>query len=233
MLRKIGRSSSWALRKASSPHAYQSTGLCACCRRYGLVSWTRRLVKDGALMGGFRVEGGSSRHLRGNGGESRKRRGSRLERWTCHRAEQHIRRALPAWRFALWFSRRLRSDGAFHRDRRRFVVQIGANGDLLAKGAGDARLDAQVEDMRGRRAIAERDGQAVAEAVDCDDAERLAAGHDQLGRLFLADLHAAEVDGVGRHVERGPNVAADMERDDGRLRVVGLQDDLLLEGPGG
>src|SRR3982751_857660 len=29
---------------ASSPQGLQSTGLCACCRRYGLVSWISRLV---------------------------------------------------------------------------------------------------------------------------------------------------------------------------------------------
>ena len=35
---------SLAFAKASSPHAYQSTGLCACWRRYGLVSLIRRFV---------------------------------------------------------------------------------------------------------------------------------------------------------------------------------------------
>src|SRR5262249_29880323 len=33
-----------ALANASGPHGYQSTGLWACCRRYGLVCWARRLV---------------------------------------------------------------------------------------------------------------------------------------------------------------------------------------------
>src|SRR5215213_10185676 len=43
MLRKIGRSSSFARSSASGPHGYQSTGLLACWSRYGLVSWARRL----------------------------------------------------------------------------------------------------------------------------------------------------------------------------------------------
>ena len=37
MLKKTGLSSSSALRKASSPQGYQSTGFSACWRRYGLV----------------------------------------------------------------------------------------------------------------------------------------------------------------------------------------------------
>src|SRR6185312_6301949 len=43
MERKIGRSSSRARAKASSPHAYQSTGLPACSCRYGLEAPARRL----------------------------------------------------------------------------------------------------------------------------------------------------------------------------------------------
>src|SRR6184192_1367573 len=35
MERKIGLSSAHDFANASSPHGYQSTGLCACCRRYG------------------------------------------------------------------------------------------------------------------------------------------------------------------------------------------------------
>src|SRR6188508_776738 len=42
MERKIGRSSARARPSASSPHGYQSTGLFACWRRYGLVSPARR-----------------------------------------------------------------------------------------------------------------------------------------------------------------------------------------------
>src|SRR3954469_11817121 len=42
--KKIGRSSARARSNASGPHGYQSTGLCACCNRYGEVSWIRRLV---------------------------------------------------------------------------------------------------------------------------------------------------------------------------------------------
>jgi hypothetical protein len=42
MLTRIGLLSSRALFNASSPHGYQSTGLWACCSRYGLVSRARR-----------------------------------------------------------------------------------------------------------------------------------------------------------------------------------------------
>ena len=40
----MGRSSSLARPSASAPHGYQSTGLCACCSRYGLVSPASRLA---------------------------------------------------------------------------------------------------------------------------------------------------------------------------------------------
>src|SRR5215204_6108782 len=46
MERRIGRSSARASSKASSPHAYHSTGLSACWRRYGLVSWARRFISS-------------------------------------------------------------------------------------------------------------------------------------------------------------------------------------------
>ena len=42
MLRKIGTSRDCAAASASCPHGYQSTGLCACCNRYGLISLIRR-----------------------------------------------------------------------------------------------------------------------------------------------------------------------------------------------
>src|SRR5690242_2942735 len=42
MERRIGRSSARARASASSPQAYQSTGLWACWSRYGLVSSIRR-----------------------------------------------------------------------------------------------------------------------------------------------------------------------------------------------
>src|SRR5688500_3385128 len=42
MLSRIGRFSSRARSSASEPQGYQSTGLLACCRRYGLVSLARR-----------------------------------------------------------------------------------------------------------------------------------------------------------------------------------------------
>src|SRR5215216_1407023 len=43
MLSRIGFRSARARSSASGPHGYQSTGLCACCSRYGLVSFARRL----------------------------------------------------------------------------------------------------------------------------------------------------------------------------------------------
>src|SRR5262249_49842299 len=43
MLSKIGRSSRRARSSASLPQGYQSTGLWACCSRYGLVSCARRV----------------------------------------------------------------------------------------------------------------------------------------------------------------------------------------------
>ncbi len=45
MLRRIGLSCSRAAANASSPQGYQSTGLSACCSRYGLVSFFSRLAK--------------------------------------------------------------------------------------------------------------------------------------------------------------------------------------------
>src|SRR5262245_57756774 len=43
MERKIGLFSDLAFANASSPQGYQSTGLFACCKRYGLFSPARRL----------------------------------------------------------------------------------------------------------------------------------------------------------------------------------------------
>src|SRR6188508_3040143 len=40
---KMGLSSAWARDNASGPHGYHSTGLSACCLRYGLDSVIRRL----------------------------------------------------------------------------------------------------------------------------------------------------------------------------------------------
>src|SRR4030095_15052818 len=42
--RKIGLFSRRALANASSPHGYQSTGLCACWRRYAVFSCPSRFV---------------------------------------------------------------------------------------------------------------------------------------------------------------------------------------------
>src|SRR5678815_1156312 len=46
MERKMGQSRVRASSKASSPHGCQSTGLCACWRRYGLFSCARRLTNS-------------------------------------------------------------------------------------------------------------------------------------------------------------------------------------------
>src|SRR5690348_10495410 len=45
MERKIGLFSRRARSKASGPQAYQSTGLCACWRRYGLCSAASRFMR--------------------------------------------------------------------------------------------------------------------------------------------------------------------------------------------
>src|SRR5262249_17717779 len=50
MLRRIGRSSRLARSSASGPQAYQSTGLFACCKSYGLVSLIRRLGIEGSIQ---------------------------------------------------------------------------------------------------------------------------------------------------------------------------------------
>src|SRR5581483_5505368 len=62
----MGLFSRLAFSKASGPHGYQSTGLWACCRRYGLFSPARRLVyvivpPRSARQGLFGGEGGSAR----------------------------------------------------------------------------------------------------------------------------------------------------------------------------
>src|SRR3977135_1618566 len=48
---RIGLSSALARVSASDPHGYQSTGLSACCSRYGLVSSARRLAMLGMVGG--------------------------------------------------------------------------------------------------------------------------------------------------------------------------------------
>src|SRR6188474_2169952 len=50
MERKIGRSSFFASASDVSSHGCQSTGLRACCRRYGLVSPARRLDGGSVVM---------------------------------------------------------------------------------------------------------------------------------------------------------------------------------------
>jgi membrane protease YdiL (CAAX protease family) len=50
MLRKMGLFSARALANASSFHANQSTGLCACCKRYGDFSRARRSILTLAIF---------------------------------------------------------------------------------------------------------------------------------------------------------------------------------------
>src|SRR5690606_12922457 len=50
MLRRTGLSSRRAVENASSPHGNQSTGLCACCSRYGLVSRASRLARGDSVV---------------------------------------------------------------------------------------------------------------------------------------------------------------------------------------
>src|SRR3982750_477808 len=59
MLRRMGRFSARAAASASSPQGHQATGLCACCRRYGLVSVARWLATacDGLGSTGLRTPG--------------------------------------------------------------------------------------------------------------------------------------------------------------------------------
>src|SRR3954449_486689 len=57
MERKIGLSSARALASASWPHGYQSTGLCACCSRYGETSCARRFVMALPQVAGHRGQG--------------------------------------------------------------------------------------------------------------------------------------------------------------------------------
>src|SRR5512147_453361 len=64
---RTGLSSARARAKASSPHGYQSTGLCACCSRYGLVSRARRLVN----FGGEVIEGSAGKAGRSRLGSAR------------------------------------------------------------------------------------------------------------------------------------------------------------------
>src|SRR5207244_2757823 len=80
--RKIGLSSSLALRSASGPHGCQSTGLCACWSRYGLVSFPRRFGRRlGGRPSGFSI--GSSSSV-----ATRDRLDRRVERVNIARAER-------------------------------------------------------------------------------------------------------------------------------------------------
>src|SRR5436190_15028984 len=82
--RKIGLPSACARSKASGPHGYQSTGLWACCRRYGLVSRARRLVCIGPVMASATEPCSGEGQRGGSTGERRiavqhGERGARLE----------------------------------------------------------------------------------------------------------------------------------------------------------
>src|SRR2546425_7628006 len=58
--RSTGLSSARAFANAASPHGYQSTGLSACCRRYGLVSSASRFTAC-RLRRRFGGDGGRAR----------------------------------------------------------------------------------------------------------------------------------------------------------------------------
>src|SRR5262249_17668462 len=47
---KIGLFSAFALASASSPQGYQSTGLWACWRRFGLAEWISRFENDSGCV---------------------------------------------------------------------------------------------------------------------------------------------------------------------------------------
>src|SRR4029078_3866075 len=65
----IGLFSDFARVSASGPHGYQSTGLCACCSRYGLVSPASRLVWGGFASGWASTSGiAGERSRRGRAG---------------------------------------------------------------------------------------------------------------------------------------------------------------------
>src|SRR6201994_2798216 len=61
---RIGLCSARALSRAAAPQGYQSTGLCACWRRYGLVSCDRWLAGAAAVTGSIKVLGPVSSRMR-------------------------------------------------------------------------------------------------------------------------------------------------------------------------
>src|SRR4051812_8008156 len=71
MERKIGLSSARARANASSPHGYQSTGLCACWSRYGDFSAASRFVC--AMFGGELATEAEAVHAKGKRRRRRRR----------------------------------------------------------------------------------------------------------------------------------------------------------------
>src|SRR5436305_2049463 len=130
MLRKIGRSSSRARCSASAPQGYQSTGLCACWRRYGLVSPIRRFAGWlGVLMVypcGGKVAARASSIIVG-------KRASRLRRCTTA-TPQAARDAVPVPAAS-------GRDVPLHGDGGALLLLIGPDRELPPQLAGLGRLN--------------------------------------------------------------------------------------------
>src|SRR5579871_242784 len=91
--RKTGLSSRAAFANASSPHGYQSTGLCACCKRYGLFSAARRFCISGSECSRRRFRGLNARAT--SQAISKPVRTSDLKQHSSNM--QSYRRNLPHW----------------------------------------------------------------------------------------------------------------------------------------
>src|ERR1700727_2184178 len=65
---RMGLPSCWARASASGPHGYQSTGLCECWRRYGLVWAASRLIVRAARLsiGPLAISSKMARHYNGS-----------------------------------------------------------------------------------------------------------------------------------------------------------------------
>src|SRR5579871_2584579 len=87
--RKTGLSSRAAFANASSPQGYQSTGLCACCKRYGLFSAARRFCISGSEC--------SRRRFRGLNARATGQAISKPVRTSDLKQHSSNRRNLPHW----------------------------------------------------------------------------------------------------------------------------------------
>ncbi len=144
MERKMGLFSERAFSNASSPHGYQSTGLCACWRRYGLFWPARRFIDIpfslefcyglGDLAAG-RGRHGANRTAADAGGQPRQPHGLLYgagERVQPHRGVERVGQCLQSLRFGLPAG----PEGGIqiHEQARR---DVGAGGD----GAGAAAAE--------------------------------------------------------------------------------------------